>query len=60
MKIIRRIIKALFHRPRRLALRFVPYSEADKLINEGWNIAKDYEDDNTVPGFVYLELLEQE
>lgn len=50
-------IKKLFHKPKRLELRFVSYAEGDRLSREGWVIAKE-EDHNKVPGFVYLERLE--
>jgi len=44
-------------KPKRVALRFVPYREAEALILAGWTIAKE-EDQNWVFGWVYLELLE--
>lgn len=50
----------LFHRPKRLEIRFLSYADADKLIREtngAWTIAKE-EDRNHVFGWVYLELLE--
>jgi len=40
----------------RVALACVPYSVGDKLVKEGWTIAKE-EDNNHVIGIVYLELL---
>lgn len=49
-------------RRQRLELRFVSYSEGDKLIREtngAWTIAKE-EDANRVPGWVYLERLEEQ
>ena len=51
------MIKLWWHRltTKRLKLELVHYAEADKLINEGWEIAKE-EDTNTHYGFVYLEL----
>jgi len=51
-------LKKLFHKQKRLELRFVPYyPDGDRLCREGWVIAKE-EDHNRVPGFVYLERLE--
>ena len=41
----------------RVGFKFVDYSEGDKLVREGWTIAKE-EDTNRVCGMVYLELLE--
>lgn len=54
-------IKNKFSRPVRLELRFLPYSEGDRLIREtngAWTIAKE-EDNNRVFGWVYVELLEK-
>lgn len=56
------MLRALFTRkPKRtrLELRFLPYSEADKLIratNGAWTIAPE-EDKNKIIGMVYLERL---
>ena len=47
-------------KPKRLELRYLSYTEADKLIREtsgAWTIAKE-EDTNHVLGWVYLERLE--
>ena len=41
----------------RKELRFVPYRDADNLLQHGWTIAKE-EDHNHVGGMVYLELLQ--
>lgn len=46
---------------KRLELRYLSYSEADKLIREtngAWTISKE-EDSNRCIGWVYLELLEE-
>lgn len=48
----------LTEKPKRLELRFVNYSEGDRLIREGWKIA-DEEDNNRVIGWIYLERLEE-
>ena len=43
------------HRPRRVALRYVGYLEADRLIREdGWTVAPE-EDENRVIGMVFME-----
>ncbi len=42
---------------KRVACRFVPYAEGNKLVLEGWTIAPE-EDMNKVLGWVHLELLE--
>ncbi len=57
-----RFLQRLFGRPKpkRLELRFVPYyPEGDRLVREGWTIAKE-EDNNRMYGFVYLERLEND
>jgi hypothetical protein len=41
----------------RTGLKFVDYSEGDKLVKQGWTIAKE-EDRNNIIGMVYLELLQ--
>lgn len=51
-------IKRLFIKPKRLDLCFVSYAESDKLIREGWTVAKE-EDNNESIGYVWLELLEK-
>lgn len=45
------------HRRKRTGLVLVPYSAADALLNEGWTIAPE-EDNNHKIGIVYLEKLE--
>ena len=47
-----------FTRPKRLDLRFVTWTEGEKLLHEGWTIAKE-EDKNNAIGWVWLELLER-
>ena len=49
----------LWWRPkaRRIAVRFVTYTEGDSLVREGWTIAPE-EDGNHFIGKVWLELLE--
>jgi hypothetical protein len=42
---------------KRVDLRFVNYTEGDKLVREGWTIAPE-EDNNRQIGMVYLEKLE--
>ena len=44
-------------KPKRLELRFVNYTEGDRLVREGWTIARE-EDNNHAFGMVYLERLE--
>ncbi|MEQ1862807.1 MAG: hypothetical protein ABMA13_23035 [Chthoniobacteraceae bacterium] len=46
-------------RRRRIEVRFVPYHVGEKLIREGWSLAKE-EDTNHVFGWVWLEKLEDE
>jgi hypothetical protein len=62
MKLIKWLLSRLFsvqEKKKRVELRFVTYSEGDRLIklNEGWKIAKE-EDDNHKTGWVYLEKVE--
>ena len=42
----------------RKELRFVSYIEGERLVRQGWRIAKE-EDTNHVLGFVFLELVEE-
>lgn len=43
---------------KRLDLVFVPmFPDGERLCNEGWEVARE-DDMNKVPGWVYLELLE--
>jgi hypothetical protein len=59
ISLIRNLLKRFFPpRPKRLELRFVTYAEGDKLVREGWAIAKE-EDRNRLIGWVYLERLEK-
>jgi hypothetical protein len=46
---------SLFKKAKPVELRLVMYSEADKLLTDGWRIATRYEDRNQCIGMVYLE-----
>lgn len=62
----RRLYYKLFKRYRRIELKFVSYTEGDKMIketwdkpeNEKWGLAKE-EDNNRIYGMVYLERKER-
>ena len=52
-----RMFRRMLQRPLRVELRFVNYTEGDRLVREGWTIAPE-EDHNRQIGMVYLEKLE--
>lgn len=51
-------IQKLFNKPKRLELRYVTWTEAGRLLHEGWTVAKE-EDYNHRLGWIYLERLEK-
>lgn len=47
-------------KPKRLEMRFVNYTEGDRLIREeGWQLALPEEDSNRILGMVYVERVEK-
>lgn len=51
------ICERIFGKPRtrRVELRCVDYTEGDRLVRAGWELAIPEEDYNLVPGMVWLE-----